>query len=98
MAEFGNICAELIVTRSGATPILADLIPAMEGLSELLVGVAKPTLLADLSLLIDVAHDRGDVSIDAFASAIREHVASLSKRRPRSGAAPLNQHLVDDYL
>jgi hypothetical protein len=98
VSDFADMCSMLSFSKEGVPPVLAELVPAMESLSKLLSGVAKPALINDLNLLTAVAHSRSDVPISTFASVIRQHVASASKRRSKGGAALVNQHLVDDYL
>ena len=70
----------------------------IEGLLQLLKGIAKAGLLTDLELLLAVVREQGDIPIAGFASAIRQHVVSASKGQPKMGAAPVNEQLVDDYL
>jgi hypothetical protein len=98
VADFADLCTKVEFSTSGDSPLLKELTPTMEGLLQLLRGVAKPGLLADLELLLAVAREQGDIPIVGFASVIRQHVVSASKGRPKKGAAPMNQKLVESYL
>ena len=98
VSDFASLCSKLHFPKSGGSPLLRELVPAMEGLSKLLKGVAKAELVSDLERLLAIAREQGDIPIDGFASVIRQHVVSASRRQPKRGAAPVNQQLVDDYL
>jgi hypothetical protein len=63
-----------------------------------LEDVAKPKNLADLKGLLAVVREHSDTSIEGFASAIRNHVASASKGKSKKGAKSMNESLVADYL
>ena len=98
VSDFANLCSVLPFSNAGDQPILRELVPTIEGLGKLLEGVGKPGLLTDLELVLAVAREQGDIPIDGFASVIRQHVVSASRRQPKRGAAPVNQQLVNDYL
>jgi hypothetical protein len=86
------------LSGSGESPRLGELISPLEGLLQLLEDVAKPKNLADLKGLLAVVREHGDTSIEGFASAIRDHVASASKGKSKKGAKSMNESLVADYL
>ena len=83
---------------SGEPPRLGELVSPLEALLQLLEDVAKPKNLADLKDLLAVLREHGDTSIEGFASAIRNHVASASKGKSKKGARPMDKSLVADYL
>jgi hypothetical protein len=86
------------------SPRIASIEPVLSSLRALVNGVAKKDLIKSLDSLLDTLRKNADVPIPLFvanaASALAPKVKDESKRKGNSkkGAAPVDDHLVDDYV
>lgn len=74
--------------------------PMLIGLVELFseAGVKK-TVVADVELVLDLVRRHSDVSVTEFESAVERVVASASRGKSKTGAAPVDmKELIEGYL
>lgn len=82
------------------TPMLGTVEPMLKGLVELFseAGVKK-TVVADVELVLDLVHRHSEVSVVEFESVVERVVASASRGKGKSGAAPVDmKELIEVYL
>jgi hypothetical protein len=86
---------------SGGPPI-ASLEPVVSSLRAVTNEVAKKDLNKGLDSLLDVLRRNGDVPIQIFVANVISPPApkpkAASKAKGKKGAAPVDGHLVDDYV
>lgn len=86
---------------SGAPPV-ASIEPVVSSLRALMNEVAKKDLNKGLDSLLDVLRKNGDVPIPVFVANVMSPPApkskGASKGKGKKGAAPVDDHLVDDYV
>lgn len=80
--------------------VLGTAVPILKGLVELLseAGVKK-TVVADVALVLDLIRRHSEASVIEFESAVERVVASASRGKGKSGAAPVDmKELIEGYL
>lgn len=89
-----------ISTGGVDAPTLGTAEITMKGLVELFVEVGvKKTVVADVELVLDLTRRHSEVSVNAFESAVERVVASASRGKSKSGAAPVDtKELIGNYL
>lgn len=87
-------------SASAEAPFLGTAVDMLKGLVKLLseAGVKK-TVVADVELVLDLARRHSEVSVNEFESAVERVVASASRGKSKSGAAPVDtKELIESYL
>jgi hypothetical protein len=81
---------------------IASIEPVVSSLRALMNDVAKKDLNKGLDSLLDVLRKNGDVPIPVFVANVTSPPApkpkGSSKAKGKKGAAPVDDHLVDDYV